>query len=109
MNEKKISTEELLADAAALRWELGDKIHETLMEAIYQDAARIAQRAARFGKKAGPDWDRTLDWLFTSPATGFPIMLALLAVVLWVTITGANIPSDMISGLLLDKIHPLLK
>jgi ferrous iron transport protein B len=36
-------------------------------------------------------------------------MLALLAVVFWITITGANIPSQMLSTLLLDKIYPILK
>lgn len=41
--------------------------------------------------------DRKLDHLLTSRATGIPIMLALLAAVLWLTITGANYPSDLLS------------
>ena len=41
--------------------------------------------------------DRKLDRLFTSRATGFPIMLLLLCGVFWLTITGANYPSELLS------------
>ena len=35
-------------------------------------------------------------------------MLLVLAVVFWLTIAGANVPSSMLSALLLDTVHPLL-
>ena len=38
-----------------------------------------------------------LDRLLTSHATGIPLMLLLLAGVLWLTITGANYPSQLLS------------
>ena len=41
--------------------------------------------------------DRRLDRVFTSKCTGIPVMLALLAGVLWLTIVGANVPSDLLS------------
>lgn len=41
--------------------------------------------------------DRKLDRILTSKRTGFPIMLALLCVIFWITITGANIPSQWLS------------
>lgn len=41
--------------------------------------------------------DRKLDKLLTSPLTGFPIMLLLLLAVFWLTIAGANIPSQLLS------------
>jgi ferrous iron transport protein B len=41
--------------------------------------------------------DRRLDRLFTSRATGIPVMLLLLAAVFWLTIQGANYPSDLLS------------
>lgn len=44
--------------------------------------------------------DRKLDRLFTSKATGIPIMLALLAGILWLTIAGANYPSRLLSDAL---------
>jgi len=36
-------------------------------------------------------------------------MILLLTVVFWITIQGANIPSAMLSSLLLDTVHPALK
>lgn len=41
--------------------------------------------------------DRRLDRIFTSRATGIPVMLALLAGVFWLTIQGANYPSQLLS------------
>ena len=38
--------------------------------------------------------DRKLDRILTGKWTGFPIMLLLLAGIFWITITGANIPSQ---------------
>ncbi len=43
--------------------------------------------------------DRKLDKLFTSKTTGIPIMLLLLALVFWITIVGANYPSQWLSSL----------
>ena len=39
------SPEDILASAQSLRWEVGGDFHEHLMESIYTDAARIADRA----------------------------------------------------------------
>ena len=36
-------------------------------------------------------------------------MILMLAVVLWITVSGANVPSAMLSSLLLDTVHPALK
>lgn len=41
--------------------------------------------------------DRRLDRLLTSRATGYPIMLLGLATVLWLTIAGANAPSEWLA------------
>ena len=44
--------------------------------------------------------DRKLDRIFTSRLTGFPIMLLGLLGIFWLTITGANYPSALLSRLL---------
>lgn len=101
---------ELLSATADLRWEAGPNFHDALMEAIYTDAARIADRAVtRTGEKPRFDWDRTVDRLVTSRWLGFPIMLAILTVIFWLTIEGANVPSSMLATLLIDNTHPVLK
>ena len=40
-----------------------------------------------------------LDRLLTSRATGLPVMLALLLVVVWLTVSGANYPSQLLQSL----------
>ena len=46
------TSNELIFHARELRWEIGGNIHENLVEAIYTDAARIADRAVtRDGEK----------------------------------------------------------
>lgn len=42
--------------------------------------------------------DRRLDYLFTSKLTGFPIMFLVLMGIFWLTITGANYPSTLLSN-----------
>jgi len=44
--------------------------------------------------------DRKLDKLFTSKLTGFPIMLIILLLIFWFTISGANVPSDLLAKVL---------
>jgi ferrous iron transport protein B len=96
--------------AARLRWEIGSNIHETLVEAIYTDAARIADRAVSYPDKPPRfNLDRTIDRLVTSRLWGFPLMVLLFTLVFWLTIAGANVPSGWLAVLLLDTLHPLLK
>ncbi len=110
MNKNIISPEKILSNAQALRWEVGADFHEKLMESIYTNAAQIADRAVtRPDEKPRFDFDRTLDKILTSRVWGFPIMILLLMVVFWLTISGANVPSAMLSTLLLDTVHPFLK
>ncbi|MDD6735060.1 MAG: ferrous iron transport protein B [Clostridiales bacterium] len=41
--------------------------------------------------------DRRADKLLTSRLTGIPVMVLLLCIVFWITLSGANIPSEMLS------------
>ena len=110
MTKQTNSFQEILQTAESLRWEVGKDFHEHLMESIYTEAVRIADRAVtRPDKEPRFDFDRTLDKILTSRIWGFPLMLLLLMVVFWLTISGANIPSSMLSNLLIDIIHPFLK
>ena len=102
--------ESVIASASALRWEVGDEIHDALMESIFEEASRIVDRAViRQDEKKPFDLDRMIDRVVTSRIFGFPLMFLLLALVFWITIVGANVPSQMIASLLVDKVHPVLK
>jgi ferrous iron transport protein B len=100
---------DLLANARALRQEVGDNFHDSLAEALFTDAAQIADRAVTHpDERQRFDLDRFIDRIVTSRTWGFPLMVALLTIVFWITIQGANVPSSMLATLLLDTIHPEL-
>jgi ferrous iron transport protein B len=101
--------DEILDLAQRLRWETGGSFHEKLMESIYAEAVRIADRAVTHpGEEERFDPDRAIDRLVTHRFWGMPIMLLLFALIFWLTITGANIPSGWLATLLLDNAYPWL-
>ncbi len=104
------AAQSILKKAESLRWEIGHNFQDDLMEAVYTDAARIAERAVASSDETPRfDLDRTIDRLVTSRVWGFPIMLLLLTAVFWITISGANVPSAMLADLLIEGAHPVLK
>jgi ferrous iron transport protein B len=103
------AAEEVLELATSLRWNLNPRFHDGMMESLYAAAQEIAEESAVVGlKKAGFDFERKMDELLTSRWFGFPIMLLILAVVFWVTIEGANVPSAFLASILIDRGHPFL-
>jgi ferrous iron transport protein B len=103
-------TEAILAAAHRWRQQIPGDLHEHLVEAIYGQAAHMVDRAVSHpGRTARPTLDRTLDRILTSRLWGFPIMILLFALMFWLTITGANVPSGMLASVLIDQGHPLLK
>ncbi len=102
--------EKILQSAQDLRWDIGSDFHEKIMETLYTDATRLADRAVTYpDEKPRFDMDRTIDRLVTSRVWGFPLMILMLTFVFWLTISGANLPSSWLFTLLIDKVHPLLK
>ena len=105
----RASAERILREARRLRESLAGDVHEHLVEAIYADAARIAERAVdRPGRAARPTFDKALDRIVTSRWLGFPVMFTLFALMFWITVTGANVPSGWLADLLIGHIYPWL-
>ena len=104
------SGERVLGQAAELRWLLGPDFHDALIGRYYAAAAGIAGSSSATGaRRAKFDFDLALDRVLTNRWLGFPLMLLLLAGVFWITIAGANLPSRLLSALLIDTVHPMLK
>ncbi len=104
------NTDQIISLAKELRWKIGEDFHDDLAEGIYADASKIASTAVHYpNENKNLTFDAKLDKIITSKRWGFPLMFLILAVVLWLTIVGANYPSAMLADLFLDKIHPLLK
>jgi ferrous iron transport protein B len=109
-NSPAAGSQEILQAAQRLRQEIPGDLHEHLVEAIYAEAARMADRAVtRPGAKARPTFDRALDRIVTSRLWGFPMMLLLFTLMFWLTISGSNVPSGLLASLLVDQLHPVLR
>lgn len=101
-----MDAKQLLQTAQSLRAEIGEDYHDKLMESIYTDAAQIADQAVtRDGQQARLNFDKTLDRLLTHRVWGFVVMGLMLMGVFWLTIAGANIPSALLSDLLLNTVY----
>ena len=100
--------EQLIAKATAYREGLNSSVHDVYVQNLYKKASEItantqSKSAVRFIK------DEKIDRILTSKIWGFPVMVALFALVIWLTIIGANYPSSMLATLLIDNLYPALK
>ena len=91
-----------MAESRAYLHEQGYDIHrlrDALVSDVYQSAEAIKKQVIT----AQADTESPqlkADRFLTSKLTGIPVMLLLLLVVLWLTITGANYPSALLSSFL---------
>ena len=109
MTTDNLTSNDILKTAESLRWQIGREFHDRLMEDIYTDAARLADRAVtRPDEKPRFDLDRAIDRIVTSRTWGFPMMILLFTLVFWLTITGANYPSQFLASILIDTMVPIL-
>ena len=76
-----------------------DAVRDKVVARIYQEAESLASEVV-MAEKPARDWDTLIDDVLTSKRFGYPSMLALLAFVLWLTISGANLPSQLLARLL---------
>lgn len=74
-------------------------IRDDISEKIYKKAEEVRNKYVKEDKRK-INRDRVIDNYITSKIFGIPLMLLMLGVVLWITITGANIPSTIIANFL---------
>src|SRR5690606_13177640 len=71
---------------------------ESIAASTVAAAEAIVRQVVTIVSQEPHQFDRRLDQILTSRRFGIPIMLALLGVVFWITITGANYPSQLLSN-----------
>ncbi len=74
-----------------------DTLRDEIVASLVLTAEDICSDTVHFDKVNYNARDRKIDSILTNKWTGFPIMIAMLMGVLWLTITGANYPSQLIS------------
>jgi ferrous iron transport protein B len=88
----------LHAIARQMQEENTEAVRDVIVEKIYQHSQTIAGEVTRRTNQNKVDQDDRLDAILTSRYFGFPIMLILLGIVFWITIAGANVPSDLLAS-----------
>ena len=77
-----------------------ETLEDLVVSRIVSEAEDICSQVVHFEKAGYNETDRRIDRLLTSRWFGYPLMLALLALIFWLTITGANYPSQLLSNAL---------
>ncbi|MFA8300758.1 MAG: nucleoside recognition domain-containing protein [Hyphomicrobiales bacterium] len=90
----------IIAVAKESNSRFGNSIHDDLVTTIYSEASSIATEVIRKTKPKAGDIDRKIDKIVTSRWLGIPLMILLLCLVFYITIAGANVPSQMIASFL---------
>lgn len=78
---------------------LNDFINDQVVTALLRTAEDICSDVVTYENASYAASDRRIDRILTGKWTAFPVMLVLFALIFWITITGANYPSELLSGL----------
>ncbi|MFY9285914.1 MAG: ferrous iron transport protein B [Tissierellaceae bacterium] len=71
-------------------------LSDSIVSSIIKTAEDIGQEVLDLGESPHDNLDRKLDSILTSKIFGIPLMLALLGLIFWITIEGANYPSGLL-------------
>lgn len=93
--EENISKETRYQDICKLE-KCNPEIKDEIVNTLIKESVNISKKVVTFTKKDYDKKDRILDRIFTSKKTGIPIMIALLFLILWITISLSNYPSQLL-------------
>ena len=109
--ERHPASEKLLRAAEAERAALGlepSEVEDLLSAALAAEAARLVALSVSGEERAYGHRDARLDRIFTGRLWAFPVMLLLLLGICYLSIRGANLPSEWLS-VGFDKLETLLR
>lgn len=84
-----------------------DELEDIFTAASVREGAVVCEGAVQQNGRRYGDFDRRLDKLLTRRWLGYPLMLLLLALVFYISLVGANYPSQWLSKLLFGLEAPL--
>lgn len=76
-----------------------DNLKDSIVSSIMNKAEDICKDICTFKDNNYSSRDRKIDKILTSKTIGFPLMILLLGLVFWITIIGANYPSQALFSL----------
>ncbi len=75
-------------------------LKDLIVSSIINRSEKIAKTVVK-QENSAHQLDRRLDRIFTSKTLGYPVMLLFLGLIFWITISGANYPSALLSDFFL--------
>ncbi|GAA0180398.1 ferrous iron transport protein B [Clostridium sediminicola] len=75
-----------------------DLFRDSIVSHLVRVSEKITSNAVSIKIENYNSFDRKVDKYLTSKKFGIPIMIALLSIVFWITITGANVPSQLLAN-----------
>ncbi len=97
--EKTSQKDDKEAAEKSLYFKQDEKLREKISEDNYNYANELKQKYIKEDIKK-LNRDKRIDDIITSKKFGIPIMLFLLGIIFWITIQGANLPSQVLSDIL---------
>ena len=80
---------------------IDDKLlRDEIVSTLVTKAENISKNVVYFSIEKYNSTDRKIDSILTSKKFGIPLMILLLGIIFWITLTGANIPSEFLSKVL---------
>lgn len=74
-----------------------EHLEDEVVRSLGEKAEQISEECITFNNEAYYERDRKIDRIVTHKVWGILLMIALLGIIFWITISGANIPSAMLS------------
>lgn len=78
---------------------LNENFKDVIVSSIMDKAEKICKKVCTFENGNYSSRDRKIDKILTSKYLGFPIMILFLGLIFWLTIVGANYPSQILFSL----------
>ncbi|SHI71666.1 ferrous iron transport protein B [Clostridium cavendishii DSM 21758] len=103
LNFNLTEEDELMKKVYEVRTFLNDEgitsevLRDKIVSELVKTSEKISNKVLTFENRSFSNIDRKIDKYLTSKKFGIPIMLLLLAIIFWITISGANIPSELLA------------
>ena len=81
---------------------------ETFLSKVFEKAHNISREVCSIENQNYNERDKRIDRILTSKKFGIPIMILFFCLIFWITIVGANYPSELLSNLF-ASIEPWLR
>lgn len=97
---KEKEVENILREASAADPSSGESFGDRVAAAFVERAERLCQGVVILPDGGGLGRDRRIDKVLMGRWTAYPLMFVLLVLIFWITIVGANYPSQWLANLL---------